>query len=57
MKVCSLMTSPEGSFDGQIEIDRLKIALGYLKVPISIDELFLLADVAKLSKVEVDDDK
>lgn len=57
MKVCALMTSPEGSFDGHIEVDRLKLALSYLRVPISADELFNLAEISKLSKTEVDEDK
>ncbi len=51
------MSSPEAHFDGHIEIDRLKLALSYLKVPITADEIFLLAEIAKLSKIEVEEEQ
>lgn len=57
MKVCALITSGEGNFEGLIELSRLMIALYYIKSPLSSADVWFLADVSKLGKVEIEEDK
>ena len=57
MKVCALITSGEGNFDGFIELYRFMIALQYIKSPLSLAEIWQLAEVSKLGKIEIEEDK
>jgi hypothetical protein len=57
MKACALITSGEGNFEGSIELSRFMLALYYIKSPLSIEDVWLLAEVSKLGKVEVEEDK
>ena len=57
MKVCALITSGEGNFEGFIELSRFMIALYYIKSPLTSSDVWLLAEVSKLGKIEVEEDK
>jgi hypothetical protein len=57
MKVCALITSGEGNFEGFIELPRFMIALYYIKSPLTSAEVWLLAETSKLGKTEIEEDK
>jgi len=57
MKVCALMSSGEGNFEGHILLSRFMTALYYIKSPLTPDEVWLLASESKLGKIEIDEEK
>ena len=57
MKVCALMSSGEGNFEGHILLSRFMTALYYIKSPLTADEVWLLATESKLGKIEIDEEK
>lgn len=57
MKVCALITSGEGNFEGLIELSRFMTALYYIKSPLTSADVWYLAEVSKLGKLEIDEDK
>jgi hypothetical protein len=57
MKVCALITSGEGNFEGSIELSQFMIALYYIKSPLTLADVWLLAEASNLCKIEVDEEK
>ena len=55
MKVCALLSSGESNFTGVIEISRFMTALSYIESSLSIEEVWLLAEVSNLGSTEEDE--
>lgn len=56
MKVCALMVGGlEANFSGNIELGRFMTALSYIDAQLSIEEVWLLAEITNLGSKEEDE--
>lgn len=55
MKVCALLSSGEANFEGTLELTRMMTALSYMESPLSVEDIWLLAETSSTSEILTDE--